>query len=82
MALFGLAVMSELSPLSGRKMIFWNRLAKEQSDPTPPRSAMDCFAEPVIGLAEGETRWLAMTGFETLWVWLFEIRIGTRAEPS
>ena len=22
---------------------------------------MDCFAEPVIGLAEGETRWRAMT---------------------
>jgi hypothetical protein len=25
------------------------------------RAAMDCFAEPVIGLAEGEARWLAMT---------------------
>ncbi len=24
---------------------------------------MDCFAEPVIGLAEGQTRWLAMTEF-------------------
>ena len=25
--------------------------------------AMDCFAGPVIGLAEGETRWRGMTAF-------------------
>ena len=27
---------------------------------------MDCFAEPVIGLAEGETQWLAMTAWHRI----------------
>jgi hypothetical protein len=45
-----------------RLRLLWRHCGERQRRTNPVLLvALDCFAEPVIGLAGGETRWLAMT---------------------